>query len=260
MCFTDSNHVSVFVIRIKSRVIVAERAFNDSLQLIIFPRSIQFVIVLLATACKIRCLRLFGAFLNPVCRFGQACVQTANSLNSFSRTPESSYRCRLLTKEEVRYAHFLNQKMNEASLWIDEQARRSGKEYKEIGGLDRHITENNAYEDYEMMMYVTGYVGENHPEYVENDDNIIIICKEQIYKENQRIYGRSRNPFHHDRYGTYFSHGESFRWGYELGIQPCGLFWNIFREIDLCGDWLKMLSIGGLWLDVNFMQRRIVQV
>jgi hypothetical protein len=149
--------------------------------------------------------------------------------------------------------------MSEARAWIEEQARRSEKEYADIGGLDRHLTEGNAYEDYELLMEVCGCLGENHPEHDENEDGIVVRHSEPIYKENQRVCGRSRNPFHHNRYHYAFRPAHHYRWGDELNkIQPCGLFWDIFNKIDR--DWLKMLSIGQLWLDVYFVQRRIVCV
>ena len=177
----------------------------------------------------------------------------------FSQTPCGG-KYNPLTKRELRYACLLNQKMNEGRAWIEEQARRSEKEYVDMGGLDRHRTEDNAYEDYELLMEVCGCLGENHPEHDEEEGGIVVKHSEPIYKENQRVFGRSRNPFHHNRYHNVFTpaayHGW---WGDALNkIQPCGLFWDIFEKID--HDWLKMLSIGHLWLDVYFVQRRIVRV
>jgi len=175
----------------------------------------------------------------------------------FSRTPDS-LKHSPLTHQELRYAHLLNQKMSETRLWIDEQSCRCEKEYADIVELDAHITEDDTYEDYEIMMRVVGCLGENHPEYKEDDDNVVATVEEQIYKESQRICGRARNPFHHSRYGAYFAQ----RWlltGAEIyNFYPCGLFFDIFKKVDR--DWLKMLSIGRLWLDVYFVQRRIVRV
>ena len=177
----------------------------------------------------------------------------------FSQTPCSKGKYNPLTYRELRYARLLNQKMSEARAWIEEQARRSEKEYADIGGRDCCLTEGNAYEDYELLMEVCGCLGENHPEYDENEDGIVVRYSEPIYKENQRIFGRSRNPFHHNRYHYAFRPAHHYRWGDEFNkIQPCGLFWDIFEKVDR--DWLKMLSIGQLWLDVFFVQRRIVHV
>ena len=163
-----------------------------------------------------------------------------------------------LTDRELRYARLLNQKMEEGRAWVDEQARRSEKEYKDVGGLDCHITEDGAYEDYELMLCVQGFLDEIHPEHNdENDGTPVVTHSEAIRKKSQQIFGRSRNPFHYDRYGTYFSKDRCRSWDDDLcKVRPCGLFWDIFRKAD--DDWLKMLSIGHIWFDVAYVQRRIV--
>jgi hypothetical protein len=165
-----------------------------------------------------------------------------------------------LTVREWRYARLLNKKMAEARQWIEEQARRSEKEYADIGGLDGCFMGNEAYEDYEMIMDISGVLGKSHPEFNEDDDNIIVSYKEPLYKNNQYVFGRARNPFPSFQYGMYFSkHFDSWNHSTDINrIRPCGLFWNIFRKMD--NDWLKMLSIGGLWLDLFLIQRRIVLV
>jgi hypothetical protein len=173
----------------------------------------------------------------------------------FSRTP--CFPADMpLTRRDVRYARLLNQKMREAQVWIEEQARRGEKEYLESGGRDRRLTADNAYEDYEMMMEVCGCLGERHPEYDEDNDNIVVKYSAPIPKENQRVFGRARNVVRYSRYRHGFPPGA---WGDAYAtIQPCGLFWDIFDRLD--HDWLKMLGIGQLWLDVSLVQRRITQV
>ena len=180
------------------------------------------------------------------------------SRNVFSR-PLSSHLRDIsragLTGRELCYASTLNEKMREARAWIKEQARRCEKEYGDIGGLDGQLTADNAYEDYEMMMRVCGCLGDDHPQYNEDDDNIVVSYDEALYKKNQRVFGRSRNPLHYERYGLYFP---ATRFSGDIKIYPCGLFWAIFQKADR--DWLKMLSIGQLWLDFVFLQRRIIKI
>ena len=174
----------------------------------------------------------------------------------FSRTPQPMKRVPL-SRRELRYAVLLNQEMGKAGAWIHDQARRSEKEYADMGGIDRRLTEDNAYEDYEIMLNVCGCLGENHPEHDEDDDNIIVSYDAPLYKKDQYVFGRARNPFR--RYGAYFTPRDHWALRCERGkIQPCWLFWDIFTKLDY--DWLKMLSIGKLWLDVYFMQRRIIQM
>ena len=176
----------------------------------------------------------------------------------FSRFTYPSRRAPLMPKE-LRYARLLNQSMGAARAWIEEQARRSEKEYADIGGQEACPAEGTTYEDYAMMMEVCGCLGENHPEYEEDDDNIVVRYGEPIDNKNRRIFGRCRNPFYHNRYGSYFApHTQRLLQDDLDKIRPCGLFWDIFRATDR--DWLKMLSIAKLWLDVNFVQRRIVVV
>jgi hypothetical protein len=151
--------------------------------------------------------------------------------------------------------------MDEGRAWIEEQVRRSEKEYEDIGGLDGRITENGAYEDYELMLRVVGFLGENHPEYDENEDGIVVTHSEPISKKSQYIFGRSRTPsvlFYSERYGWLFSKVRC-PWNDDLcKVRPCGLFLDVFREVG--HDWLKMLSIGHIWFDVSIVQRRIIQV
>ena len=152
----------------------------------------------------------------------------------------------------------LNQKMDEGRAWIEEQARRSEKEYNNIGGLDRRVTEDGAYEDCELMLRIKGFLGENHPEYDEDENNLVVTHSEAIGKKSQYIFGRSRNPLHYDRYEMYFSK-DRCSWSANLcRVRPCGLFWDIFGKVKR--DWLKMLSIADLWFEVSSVQRRIVVV
>ena len=181
----------------------------------------------------------------------------------FARTPilEGGKR-KLLNWRERRYARLLNQKMSETSLWIQEQASRSEKEYADIGGLDCRIMAGNAYEDYEMHVKVDGCLGESHPEFDPDDDNFVVEWREPIYKQSQYVFGRARNPFYSFRcYGSYFQKTDyrPHHYRYELyRIEPCGLFWRIFKDLD--DDWFRMLSIGRIWIDVFFVQRRILTV
>jgi len=169
----------------------------------------------------------------------------------FNRTPGLP---KPLNSNELSRACQLNDKIREANYWIHDQAERGEKEYEELGGRDRHFTEDAAYEDYEMAASVCGCLGENHPEYDEEDDNIIVEYSEPIGKKNQRVFGRSRSFWRHRPQGEYFQS----RFPGEARIPPCGLFEAVFEKTGR--DWLKMLSIGQLWLDFYFLQRRIVQV
>jgi hypothetical protein len=202
-------------------------------------------------------IRQRGTNLDPALWPGKRKSSYARSV--FARTPLRQ-KYEPLTARELRYARLLNKKMAEARQWIEEQARRSEKEYAAIGGLDGCFMGNESYEDCEMIMDFSGVLGESHPEFNEDDDNIIVNYKEPLYKNNQHVFGRARNPFLSFQYGIYFSK-RSDGWNHRSDIsriQPCGLFWNIFRKMDY--DWLKMLSIGGLWLDLFLIQRRIVLV
>jgi hypothetical protein len=177
----------------------------------------------------------------------------------FDRTPEREmFKARALSWRERRYARLLNQTIHEAGLWAAEQVRCSEQEYAAIGGADGRVTEDRAYEDHEMLLEVSGHLGENHPEFDACDDNIVVEWREAIYKKSQYVRGRSRHPFHTLHRGTLFSIKYSPRDEEMRRIHPCGLFWRIFEQLDC--DWLKMLSIGTLWVDVNVVQRRIVNV
>ena len=153
------------------------------------------------------------------------------------------------TYDDHRYACRLNQCLLELRNWIYDQARRCEEEYRKIGGRDG-IVDDATYEDYEITMDISGVLGENHPEYDDNDDNIVVYYTEPVYKKNQYIFGRSRNPLH-DKW-IRFSGLASI----DL-MTPCGLLCTLWDALS--GDWLKILSIGGFWCNVNIIQRRIVR-
>ncbi|MDR0466292.1 MAG: hypothetical protein LBH94_02915 [Deltaproteobacteria bacterium] len=167
-----------------------------------------------------------------------------------------------LTWRELRYARLLNQKMEGAGRWFAEQARRSESEYAGFAGLDACITEDHAYEYCEMSLELVGALGESHPEFDEDDDNIVVRYEEPICIMDRHIFGRAGTPFHNKRFWArpLSSKRSYLRGPYEqLGrARPCGLFRKVFQKLD--HDWLKLLSIGKLWLDVFFVQHRIIEV
>ena len=175
----------------------------------------------------------------------------------YSRLTDSDPQWEFLKYREQRYARLLSQKIKEAHSWIYEQARRSESEYIGFGGLDGHSTDN-TYEDYQMMYRFDGVLGENHPEYDEeaNDSNFIVSLREPILKTNQYVLGRARKPSYEIQFGVYWPY-----WideDYLEKTESCCMFWDLFSKLGR--DWLKMLSIGQLWLDMCFVQRRIVRV
>lgn len=188
-----------------------------------------------------------------------------------------------LTPKERDYARLLNEKLQTASAWIEEQARRCEEEYRAMGGVDGQTVQDsaydNAYENYELFVTVSGSVGEEHPEYDEGFNDWIVSYNSSIAKESQRICGRARNLFYDDRYRCYFPHRKQITpdnnlwslrhqelktWHRPDGcdenniIYTCDLFWNILCQAG--HDWFKLLSISDLQIKVVFLQRRIIQI
>lgn len=162
------------------------------------------------------------------------------------------------TRDELRYVSLLNQKMSEAQVWINEQARLAEREYLDIRAADKCPSAPNVCEGYEMMMEICGCLGENHPEYDEDDDNIVVSYRELINQNNPCAFRPGGGILHHDRYSCCLSPNKFLRERLLGKIEPCSLFGDIFMETDR--EWFKMLSIGQLWLDVFILQRRVIQL
>lgn len=177
--------------------------------------------------------------------------------SAFSRALCSREEWRLNDRQQ-RYARLLNKKIAAAQAWIEEQARLGEEEYLESGEQHLGLTDSQTYEDYQMMMEVGGCLAETHPDYNEDDDNIVVQYSEPIYTEKQRIFGRGRYIFHPSRYGCHFVPGKKVRGMPFDKITACGLFWGLYNALGR--DWLKMFSIGQLWLDVALTQRRIIRI
>ena len=184
--------------------------------------------------------------------------KSSYSRSVFDRTPirYSSYRRQQLTAREERYARLLNQYLLEAQIWINDQIRRAEEEYRMVGGLSGPI-DDTTYEDYEMRVDICPTLGENHPEYDDEDDNILVKYYEPVHKRSQHVFGRARSQF----YDPYLDHNilERQRDGWFEGInnlRACRLFHCLWDELGR--DWLKMLSIGQIWIDVFIVHRRIV--
>jgi hypothetical protein len=165
-----------------------------------------------------------------------------------------SQKPRPLTACEQCYARRLDQAMRDAGAWLDEQAQQSEEDYRARGSDGR--VGDGGYEECVLRRRVDCVPGENHPEYMAEDDNILVTLSESLPGKNQRICDRFRHPFP-DRFGLIGRDGDDFLWRYGVEILPCRLFCAVFDKLRR--DWLKMLSIGGLWLEMDMNQRRIVQ-
>jgi hypothetical protein len=158
----------------------------------------------------------------------------------------------------------LNQKLETAGAWLDGQLRKSEEEFWAMGGRDSFM-EGRRYEDYHLATEVAGMLGDNHPHYDDEDEeNEIVRHYAPVAKQKQWIFGRCRPPDGgaHDNWLStklhIVDHADIICPNRRQALlRPCRLFRDLWLNSGC--DWLKMLSIQELWLEVIVIQRRIAQ-
>ncbi len=149
-----------------------------------------------------------------------------------------------LTPRERERLRLLNEKLWATEEWIRQRHARSLEWYYGAGGRRRHAHGNTLLEDLETELVVQCILREDHPDWRNDDDNIVatLLLPEACLKEtNPR---RNWNEFRH-----WDDH--PLREEYH-----CWLFHDLYDHVLRC-DWQAILSIGGIWTDVVLIQQRV---
>lgn len=169
-----------------------------------------------------------------------------------------------LNLTERKYVDILNIKAINAEKWIMNQIRAIEDEYLTTRGVRHSLIDTNTYEDYVLSVDIDAMLGDWHPEYALEMDNIMCSFREPLCKHVEMVFGRDRNSWR----------DESFRFSVERDIYgDIGAVLmpkapgkkrisNLFHVIheQLGRDWSRTLHIGGLWLNIRFIQRRIIRI
>lgn len=153
-----------------------------------------------------------------------------------------------LNEDEIARLRLLNAKLEEAQRWIAECVDRCVADYFRSGGLHRHRHSDTLYEDFYVDAEVECVLREDHPDFDEDEDNIVAtlsttwIGTGELWPE-----GDNWNEFADDA-----AHPLK-------GDRHCWLF-HVLYDHKLDRDWEKVLSVGGVWIDVKLVQQRHVKL
>jgi hypothetical protein len=156
-----------------------------------------------------------------------------------------------LHEEEIDRLYILNQKLIEAEEWILARGKQCLADYLGSGGKLNHLNDDSSFEDAELEAVVRFILKDDHPDFMEDDDNFVTMLRWNLLPEigpvsKRRIRGR--------RYDWTFSK-ILFRKSRLDEFRHCRLFRDLYDHA-LAWDWDRMLSIGGLWIDVILTQKR----
>ncbi|PLZ00064.1 hypothetical protein CY652_23000 [Burkholderia sp. WAC0059] len=141
----------------------------------------------------------------------------------------------------------LNRKLAEAEAWIRQRRDRCLADYYRAGGVGgrrgKHCFSDTLWEDVELEVDVTCVLRDDHPDFDEEDDNIV--CE----LDWSSFDGIVDDPVNHDWNVFQFEPGHPLG-----GERHCWLFHDLVEHV-LRFDWDPMLGIGGIWLDVRLIQQ-----
>jgi hypothetical protein len=149
-----------------------------------------------------------------------------------------------LTEEEIGRLRLLNQKLAEAEQWIRQRRDRCLRDYFKAGGVKQHDYSDELREDVEIEVEVDCVLHEDHPDFDEHDDNIVASLRWFSHD------GIVDDPITHN--WNEFSLWEGHRLQAD---RHCWLFHDLYDHV-LRHDWEKILSVGGVWIDVKLVQQR----
>lgn len=148
-----------------------------------------------------------------------------------------------LTEAEVVRLRLLNQKLVEVEQWILQRRDQCLSDYYRAGGVRNRHYSPELWEDVETDITITCVLRKDHPDFEEDDDNIVagLHWLDGIYDGCAEI--TNWNEF-------------QFVDGHRLQHDPhCYLFHDLTYHV-LCNDWDRILDIGGIWIDVHLIQQR----
>jgi len=148
-----------------------------------------------------------------------------------------------LTEAEIARLRLLNQKLAEVEQWVLQRRDQCLSDYFKAGGVKDQRYGDELWEDVETEVKVTCILREDHPDFDEEDDNIVaqLHWLDGIYDDSTEI-----------------TNWNEFRFRDEHRLQHehhCYLFHDLSDHV-LHNDWDRILDIGGIWVDVHLIQQR----
>jgi hypothetical protein len=155
-------------------------------------------------------------------------------------------KLRSLSNEELSALRLLNDKLREAETWVAKRAAQCVADYQNAGGLTRTQLDPQTFEDFCIEAKVRCLLSEAHPNFDPNEDNFVAtLDATHVIRGDVEMatfnFDEVRDARPHPLDDMHF----------------CFLFHDLYDH-TFRGDWDKTLSVGGLWVDVELVQQRIV--
>lgn len=149
-----------------------------------------------------------------------------------------------LSETELERLRLLNRKLAEAEAWIRERVDQCQRDYYRAGGVKQHRYSDEHYEDVEIEVKVTCTLRHDHPDFKEDGENIVARLNWMGFE------GIVQDPPRHN-WNAFQFHPE-----HRLCKEHhCWLMHDLYDHQLRC-DWDAVLSIGGIWIDVQLIQQR----
>lgn len=127
-----------------------------------------------------------------------------------------------------------------------ERAERALTAYYAAGGVRNHRFNDDLLEDVDVDAKVMCILRADHPGSREDEDNIVAELNASMLLIEAWEEGFSFSEF-----------GGAGKLPPLVDVRLCWLFHDLVDHV-LHRDWDRVLDIGGVWIDVNLMQQRIV--
>lgn len=151
-----------------------------------------------------------------------------------------------LLDDDIAYAKLINDKITAGEAWIREQVA-ADNEWR----MRRHNNKDGAFSDFDFNVDYIGILSRHHLEYLEDYDNFIVEYRERW--PERRLNNRCRLPLSHDWYWPLHDPFKQFE-----HLPIARTFHLLLDGLDT--NWRKMLSMGGLWVNVSYTQHKFISV
>jgi hypothetical protein len=140
---------------------------------------------------------------------------------------------------EIGQLRRLNQKLVETQDWIRQRAAQCLNDYFQAGGLKQHQHSEDLHEDVEVDAEIMCRLSQQHPDFDVDESNTVAVllwCEQLDDDDNWNEFRFvDQHPLSDEHH--------------------CWLFHDLCDHV-LKWDLEKILSIGGLWVDIKLIQQR----
>jgi hypothetical protein len=153
-----------------------------------------------------------------------------------------------LSDAEIERLRLINAKLVEAEIFIRQRTQRALDDYFKAGGLRGRWHDEAVREDVEIEVKVDCVLHRDHPDFDEEDDNIVasLDWMDGFFYDRPDVI-KNWNVF-------------GFCEGHRLQRDShCWLFHDLYDH-RLVHDWDRILSIGDIWVDVSLIAQRGIYI